>query len=78
MRSPRIPSKDRRHIVRERRGEFQLFSCDRMAEAQAVGVQRLAGDMFHVGIVQIVADERKTDIFHMDAYLMGTAGLKDE
>ena len=41
-------------------------------------MQRLAGDVLHVRVVQVVADEGKTDIFHMDAYLMGAAGLKGE
>ena len=41
-------------------------------------MQRLAGDVLHVRVVQVVADEGKNDIFHMDAYLMGAAGLKGE
>lgn len=70
--------KDMSHVVGERRGKLHPFSCDGMAEAKAVGMQRLAGDVLHVRVVQVVTDEGKTDIFHMDAYLMGAAGLKGE
>ena len=41
-------------------------------------MQCLALDMFHVRIVQIISDQRKTQVLHVDAYLMGTAGLQDE
>ena len=39
-------------------------------------MQRLPVDKFHVGIIQIVADKRMTDIFHMDTDLMGAACLQ--
>ena len=34
--------------------------------------------MLHVGIVEIISDQRITGIFHMDTDLMGAARLQDE
>ena len=41
-------------------------------------VKRLPADVFHIRIIEIVSDKRKTDVLHMDADLMGTAGLENE
>lgn len=47
-----------------------------MGERQAVRVQGLTGNVFHVRVVEIVSDQRIAQIFHMDPDLMGAAGLQ--
>lgn len=39
-------------------------------------MQRLTADSMHVRIVKIVPDKGETDMFHMYADLVGTAGLE--
>lgn len=41
-----------------------------------MGVQRLAVDAPRIRVVEIVSDKGISDMFHMYAYLMGTAGLE--
>ncbi len=36
-------------------------------------MQSLAGDVFHIGIVEVVAGQGESEMFHMDAYLMSAA-----
>ena len=33
-------------------------------------------DVFHIGVIQIISDKRIPEVFHMYAYLMGTAGFQ--
>ena len=47
-----------------------------MSEGHAAGVQRLSSDMLHIGIIKIIADERKAEIFHMNTNLVGAACFK--
>ena len=38
-------------------------------------MQRLSLYLFHIRIVQIISDQGIAQVFHMNPYLMGTAGL---
>ena len=49
-----------------------------MPEGQPVCVKRLAPDVLHIRVIQIVADQREPDVFHVDADLVGAAGLQDK
>ena len=49
-----------------------------MEKRQTIGVQSLSGDVFHIRVVQIVSDQRKTDVFHMNPDLMGASGSQPE
>ena len=66
------------HIVGQRRGKFHPFPGDGVGEAQAVGVERLSCHKFHVGVIQIVPDQRKAEIFHVNTDLVCAAGLQLE
>lgn len=44
-----------------------------MGKNQLRGMECLTADKFHVRIVEGIPDEGKTQIFHMNPYLMGTA-----
>ena len=39
-------------------------------------MQRLPSDMLHVGVVQVISNKRVAQMLHVDAYLMGPAGLQ--
>ena len=41
-------------------------------------MKSLSCNMFHVGIIQIIANEWKTKVAHVDPDLMGAAGLQTE
>ena len=56
--SLRIPVQNTIHILWQRRGKAQLLVRDRMGEGKTIGVQSLTADIFHVGVVQIVTDQR--------------------
>ncbi len=47
-----------------------------MGECKPVGMQRLSAYIFHIGMIQIVPDQREAKIFHMYPDLMGTACLQ--
>ena len=64
------------HIFGERGYEFQSLPGYGMREDEPVGMQSLSLYPLHVRIVQMIPDERITDMFHVDAYLMGAAGLQ--
>ena len=63
------------HILRQRRHKVQLFSGDRMMEGQFPGMECLTPDEFHIRIIKVISDEGIAQIFHMNPYLMGAAGL---
>lgn len=65
--------KEFRHIFRQRRCEFHRLFCDGMEKLKTMGVQSLPADDFHIRIVKIISDQRKSKIFHMDPDLMGTS-----
>ena len=39
-------------------------------------MQSLPGNVFHIWVVEVVSDQRKSNVFHMDADLMGTSGAE--
>ena len=50
-----------------------------MSEGQPVGMESLAGDEDTVfGIIEMVSQERMTQILHVDPDLMGASGLQDQ
>ena len=49
-----------------------------MSEFHVVRVQGLPGHVFHIRIIQIIADQWKSQIFHMNTDLMGTAGFEPQ
>ena len=57
---------------------MQLFSGDGMTEGQFPGMECLTPDEFHIGIIKVISDEGIAQIFHMNPYLMGTAGFQDQ
>ena len=64
------------HVLRHRRCECQLFSTDGMLKGHFIGVECLTVNPAHIRVIQIIADERITNIFHMNTNLMGTAGFQ--
>ena len=49
-----------------------------MEKAKAMRVKRLPSDQFHIRVVKIISDQRKTKMFHMDADLVCASGLQDQ
>ena len=64
------------HIVRKRSFKGKLLFCDRVAEGQAEGVERLPGDQTVIRIVEKIAGKRVTNGLHMDPDLMGPPGFQ--
>ena len=64
------------HIFRQRGSEIHTLSGDRMGEAQSIGVESLTGHIFHIRVVKIIADQRKAQILHMNADLVGAPGFQ--
>lgn len=58
------------HICRKGGGEFHRFPGDGMEKLQAMRVKGLPADPFHIGIVEGIADERESQIFHMNSDLV--------
>ena len=63
------------HVFGQIGGKCHLSSGYRMEKAKTVRVKRLPVDQFHIRIVQIISDQGIAQVFHMNPYLMGTAGL---
>lgn len=51
------------HILRQLCRELHLLPCDRMGEAQSVGMQRLTLYELHVRVIQVVSHKGMSDMF---------------
>ena len=61
------------HVFGQIGGKCHLSSGYRMEKAKTVRVKRLPVEQFHIRIVQIISDQRKSEVFHMDSDLMCAA-----
>ncbi|KGT72814.1 hypothetical protein MA20_48105 [Bradyrhizobium japonicum] len=63
------------HIFRERLCDRDLLTIAGMDKGNSDCVKRLPFDPLPASSVQIIAKQRMTDMAHVDANLMGTAGV---
>ena len=47
-----------------------------MRERKSVRMERLSAYIFHVRIVEVITDQRITEMLHVNTYLMGASSLK--
>ena len=64
------------HILRQWRNKVHMLPSNRMGKLHTIGMQSLSGHELHVRIVEIIPNQWKTEIFHMNTNLMGTARLQ--
>ena len=60
------------HILRQWRNKVHMLPSNRMSKLHTIGMQCLSTHKFHIRIVEIISNQRKTEIFHMNTNLMGT------
>ena len=58
------------HVFGQIGGKCHLSSGYRMEKAKTVRVKRLPVDQFHIRIVQIISDQRKSEVSQIDSDLM--------
>ena len=59
------------------RGAVKVIFCPVMGWGIPCGRNvRLAGDVFHVRVVEVISNQGIAQIFHMDTDLMGAAGFQ--
>ena len=71
-------AKNALHILRQRCRKVHFLSCNGMGKGQAAGVEGLSGDMFHIRIIEVISDQRVSQILHVDTDLMSAARFQGE
>ena len=70
--------KQRRHILRQHCLNRYVLACDRMPKTHLGTVERMAVYFFARAAVEVISQQRMTEVGHMTADLMGLAGLEPQ
>ena len=63
------------HVLGQIGGKCHLYSGYRMEKAKLVRMKRLPADQFHIRVVQIISDQRESEMLHVDADLVRASCL---
>ena len=70
--------KQRRHILRQRCLNRYVLTCDRMPKTHLGTVERMAVYFFARAAVEVISQQRMTEVRHVAANLMGFAGFEPQ